>query len=808
MLVAVTSAKNDQGVGGTCICVLALSSQKPRLVRPIPSRQSSASGWPFWPMSSIFAQQIGMPVTFNAVSETMVDDSAPLPHCNEDTPCLELPSVESSASGSLFELLSPIAYASIDGVWPKSLRPKPTTVLAHNDIPSLCAVFGSIGHIHRRSRKFWANLDVGTVLRNVRCTSLEFAFMDLSTVVNKPGLLLLGLARPNGTHGAPQSNATCAILLIGWVPQPTQQARESESQSVVSSIFGLGPRSNQDASPEELRWCIGKYLLNEIEQCAPCFSLEDRKALSDMKQLLEAPNDAEALLASEVTAAVIWFPAYQCAVVFTKTEAYSPASLFPGFSWNLVTSTPSERGRTFCVLGHGSIATEKLEQFCFQGGKNEAKEPGAVLRYLHKLTQASVEATSGLCYALEVAERAKRHDDRSNWRLVKAVACFALERLSAHERAAVVYKHVLARLCLWVTWHQVDLLSSDSACPERLDRLMRMLTKSAHKGAKLAEQCFEAHDISASVQAIRLRIDGIVKEQKQCRDAEFSLPMLSELMITHLQLTLPTVTPAETSGLDASTLIQRAIANLDCRTAMHPMAHTGILCSASLSAIHEWSAKLMDDFDRQHFCRHFEDLMVRSCLCSTSSQLHGLDCLLPEHAPALEKALDAYQSASQTLADGAVCKVEQRSVMILVIWIGCCLFHSGMRPKSLMRCFGLAYADCVVPLCLAVAKRSHPELSNYDMALLPEKLGVLVLREKPCMDAALKVHHYIASNQCSGKPVYSLRYEAPTFEFSGEPRLPVGMASRLVSHLSSNRSQTYRLSDADSLIVGLVRDGG
>lgn len=114
--------------------------------------------------------------------------------------------------------------------------------------------------------------------------------------------------------------------------------------------------------------------------------------------------------------------------------------------------------------------------------------------------------------------------------------------------------------------------------------------------------------------------------------------------------------------------------------------------------------------------------------------------------PDVEGVLDVYRDTmagfrSNELARQARMAVELRSREFLCVWVVYCLVHHS-------------------------EKAAHPLLESYGVCLRWADLRHLVLRDRGAWEALLNVRSYLAQNEATSRPLFSLKTPLPTFAFA------------------------------------------
>ena len=247
-----------------------------------------------------------------------------------------------------------------------------------------------------------------------------------------------------------------------------------------------------------------------------------------------------------------------------------------------------------------------------------------------------------------------------NWLLLKAAVRFVLERVAQHPAGAKLYKRMQADFCLWVAEWEATLI--DKSPPDRIDRsnqALVLLQKAAKKGAKLAQQHIEMVDFEHRVHSCRALIEAAVVHELSIKAAQFSLPSLSHLEISDIELSLPRKALPKVSHADRASLMVRITQNLN----VQPVCDRfGALNNDSLLTLRRWGRQLNGSvsatnlLDAKFFCRSVEDLMIEGCALSA-----GLDSLEAELSSDLAVLMDLYKVIADLLAEQVHHRVEQLS---------------------------------------------------------------------------------------------------------------------------------------------------
>ena len=124
--------------------------------------------------------------------------------------------------------------------------------------------------------------------------------------------------------------------------------------------------------------------------------------------------------------------------------------------------------------------------------------------------------------------------------LCKAVLHHLFVHFSSHGDPRFLYKRVMAVFAVHLVEQQVNLLSPETASPERLRVAMEMLKKAAGKVGKLYRENLDLPDMLSPLQSLRGALDCLLRvrgEQKasQCRlditsfaAVDFFYPFLDE----------------------------------------------------------------------------------------------------------------------------------------------------------------------------------------------------------------------------------------------------------------------------------------
>jgi hypothetical protein len=305
LVVAKTGAKNDAGQKGVCIAVF--SERHKRLIRPVASTGNAA---PFWDPSAVEAISVGQVVLLTGVCQEVTSD---FPHRTNDVPCEQISpadGIQKVTMQLMHEGLEDMASTTLESIWPRNVRDSSSAklVCAGAEVSSLGVLRGSIGHLSLCKSKLFANIDAGgELLKGIPVTSLSMRDKSArSAIINRQGLLLLGLARPNAVLGLTRSEAACQILLIGWVPHPEQSESSCEEEGLLASVFSFRAGPSPRCSVDELASCFGRFLSSGSHNVSDPI---DMAAIGTLILLLATEDDSDA---------GIWFEANEhSAVVYS-----------------------------------------------------------------------------------------------------------------------------------------------------------------------------------------------------------------------------------------------------------------------------------------------------------------------------------------------------------------------------------------------------------------------------------------------------------------------------------------------------------
>ncbi|KAG2496538.1 hypothetical protein HYH03_005361 [Edaphochlamys debaryana] len=327
------------------------------------------------------------------------------------------------------------------------------------------------------------------------------------------------------------------------------------------------------------------------------------------------------------------------------------------------------------------------------------------------------------------------------WPLVRSVLQVLLERAPGCIPAsppALLLRHALAHLELWLLRRQLCLLTPDTAGPTAVTNAMHMLTCAASKAAALAEEGHDVAEFEAACASARESLQAVAWERALQQGHGSELPPEGSPSLTGVTALPRGVLPARlTAGTDGGggqdAARKRAELNLGAVTLLPPAASFMDMLGV-LRGQKQWSSP-GDDAQFQLVLHSVErELFERATA--------GFQPLSEEEVAALEAVVDtcrltlqrflATPAAAAAQAAGALLKAELLSRELLMVWVAYCLVHAS-------------------------ACKQYDILRQYGVALSYKDLRHLVLPYRLAVDAAMAVAAYLQRLALPGRELFSLR---------------------------------------------------
>jgi hypothetical protein len=525
------------------------------------------------------------------------------------------------------------------------------------------------------------------MVQNVPVTSsiLRESYLrgDLAAV-NRCGIIILGLARPQGAAIVEADVELCSILLIGFVPHPESASPWCEDENTIKGIFRL---ANLDDSPTTYTDVFIRFLqLVEVHDPHICgtWNSDDVEACRVLTDFLTDSSS------------VVFVPKWYGVIFKSFGEEPDALSCFDSLqvSVNVIESN-RQPGTRATVLAGCTMSLQDSQRL----REALAKSPGDLRNLQH---------------ALGVAPWYDVQSD--GYSLVKAVVYFGITAISVHPEAHLLYKRIILSFSLWLTERQAATLSADFATPERTDPCMRMLGKVASKAAKLVRQGWDAADVERRCEKIRSKVEQVAVARARCVSGKYTLPMMHEGAVRCPDPTirikdemmdprLPNEDPDRSS---------RAWQNLALLPSLAPTASF----ERVLSWVHSPFLVKSKSLDARLILFHIERVVFQ--------RSDDFESLTVTEVPFLEKLVDEYRvvvdKVKQSSAGAHRCELQSQEV--LVTWVAYCLIHNlSQTSHSVLRKFGVALnAHDVRHLVLAekraidVMLRVHAYLVKHTLA--------------------------------------------------------------------------------------------
>ena len=324
----------------------------------------------------------------------------------------------------------------------------------------------------------------------------------------------------------------------------------------------------------------------------------------------------------------------------------------------------------------------------------------------------------------------------------------------------VLFQQAMAHMDLWLLQRQLELMTAVTATPEAINCCMQMLESAARKAAALA---LEGHDVSgyeAACASARAHIEAAAAERALQVALKYQLPPAEELMgaskhLGNWEVPKGVIPPPHEVNLEQEGLAaarKRAEKNLGSLKVMEggkPLREALPMLLQLLQQRQQGvrgfaGAVAGGDVAVLLALRAVEQQLFSSAVVGFAQPASRLDN--PDQVKLLEDVVDAYRHISREFASSkasdAFMKVELHSREVLVVWVAYCISFEA-------------------------ARKQHPLVAQYGVALDFKDLRHLVLSDKAAVDAALGVAEYLRQQQKPGVELFSLRDQgAATFSFA------------------------------------------